>query len=107
MKVRRLRYFWSLSPTAAARSLERACWLAAGLLVLALALATGPAATASARVPTAVPPDNPRILILQRRCIDRILGQALGKSEEAVVAQMNQQCMAPRPARSSSAGGMV
>jgi hypothetical protein len=107
MKVRRLRSFWSLSPTAAARSLERACWLAAALLVLALALATGPAATASARVPTAVAPEKASILILQRRCIDRILGQALGKSEEAVVEQMYQQCMAPRPARSSSTGGIV
>ncbi len=92
---------------AAARSLELACWLAAALLILTLALATGPAATASAHVPTAVAPEKASVLMLQRRCIDRILGQALGKSEEAVVEQMNQQCMAPRPSRSSSTGGMV
>jgi hypothetical protein len=92
---------------AAARSLEVACWLAAALLILALALATGPAATASTDVPTAVAPEKASILMLQRRCIDRILGQALGKSDEAVVEQINQQCMAPRPSRSSSTGGMV
>jgi len=96
MKTGRRRSFWPLSPSAAAQSLERTCWLAAAGLVLALAFAPAPAATASAHPSTGVAPERVSILILQRRCIDRILSQARDMSEEAAAEQINQECLAPR-----------
>src|SRR6266550_301694 len=96
MKTGRRRSFWPLSPTVAARSLERACWLAAAGLVLALALAPAPVANASARPPSGVAPEKVNVLILQRRCIDRIIGQARDMSEEAVVERINRECWVPR-----------
>src|SRR6266571_2000532 len=96
MKTGRRRSFWSLSPTAAAQGLERTCCLAAAGLVLVLALAPAPIANASARPPGGVAPEKVSILFLQRGCIDRILGQARGMSEEAAVEQINRQCWAPR-----------
>jgi len=96
MKTGRRRSFWSLSPIAAAQSLERTCWLAAAGLVLVLALAPAPIANASARPSSGVAPEKVSVLFLQRRCIDRILGQARGMSEEAVVEEINRQCWAPR-----------
>jgi hypothetical protein len=92
---------------AAARRLELSCWLAGAGLILGLALATAPAATTSARAPASAAPERASVLISQRRCIERILGQAVGKSEESVVEQMNLQCMAPRPPRPSSAAGVL
>ena len=103
MKTGRRRSFWPLSPTAAAQSLERTCWLAAAGLILALALASDPVANASARPPSGVAPEKGSVLILQRRCIDRILGQARNKSEEAVVEQVNRECWVPRLGGPSSA----
>ena len=44
------------------------------------------------------------MLVFQRRCIDQIIGQAVGQSEDAVVAQINRQCLARRGQLSSSAG---
>ena len=96
MKTGGRRSFWPLSPTAAAQGLERTCWLAAAGLVLALALAPAPVANASARPPTGVAPEKVNVLILQRRCIDRILGQARDMSEEAAVEQINRECWVPR-----------
>src|SRR5256712_6495655 len=96
MKTGGRRSFWPLSPTAAALGLERTCWLAAAGLVLALAFAPAPAATASAHPSTGVAPERVSILILQRRCIDRILSQARDMSEEAAAEQINQECLAPR-----------
>src|SRR6266699_820950 len=93
MKTGRRRSFWSLSPTAAAQGLERTCWLAAA--ALALVLAPAPIANASAHHP-GVAPEKVSVLFLQRRCIDRILGQARGMSEEAAVEEINRQCWAPR-----------
>jgi len=95
MKTGGRRSFWPLSPTAAAQGLERTCWLAGAGLVLALAFAPAPAATASGHPPTVVAPEGVSIL-LQRRCIDGILGQARDMSEEAAVEQINQECLAPR-----------
>src|SRR5438874_3389760 len=93
MKTGRRRSFWPLSPTASAQSLERTCWLAAAGLVLALALASDPVANASAtRPPSGIAPEKVSVLILQRRCIDRILGQARNMSEEAAVEQINREC---------------
>lgn len=95
MKTRRPRPFWSLSPTAAPQRLERSCWLAAAGLVLSLALGIGRAPAASPRPLAAARPEDPHVLILQRRCIDHILSQAVTMSEDEVVARINQQCMAP------------
>ncbi len=108
MKTGRRRSFWSLSPTAAAQSLERTCWLAAVGLVLVLALAPAPIANASARPSSGVAPEKVSVLFLQRRCIDRILGQAQGMSEEAAVEEINRQCWAPRSGGPSPAArGML
>jgi len=108
MKTGRRRSFWSLSPTAAAQSLERTCWLAAVGLVLVLALAPAPIANASARPSSGVAPEKVSVLFLQRRCIDRILGQAPGMSEEAAVEEINRQCWAPRSGGASPAApGML
>ena len=104
MKVRRPRGIWPLRPTAAASGLQLCCWLAAG--AFALALATAPTTGAAAGRPMATLPDNPHLLILQRRCIDRIIGLAKGKPEHVVVRQINQQCLAPRPSKPSSAAGL-
>src|SRR2546430_9933470 len=102
------RSFWPLSPTAAAQSLERTCWLAAAGLILALALASDPVANTTARPPSGVAPENVSVLILQRRCIDRILGQARDMSEEAAVEQINRECWVPRlGGPSSTARGML
>src|SRR6267154_2817132 len=106
MKTGRRLPFCPLSPTAAAASLERTCWLAAAGLALALALVPEPVAKASARPPSAVAPEKVSVLILQRRCIDRILGQAPDMSEEAAVEQINRECWVPR-SPSSAARGML
>jgi hypothetical protein len=107
MKSSRRRLFWSLSPTAAAQSLERSCWLAAAGLVLSLALGIGPAVGASARPSAAAPPEDPHLLILQRRCIDRILSQAVDKTEDDVISRINQQCMTPPRSRPASAPRLI
>ncbi len=107
MKTGGRRSFWPLSPTAAAQGLERTCWLAAVGLVLALALAPAPVANASARPPTGVAPAKVSVLILQRRCIDRILGQARDMSEEAAVEQINRECWVPRVPSSAARGVLL
>jgi len=58
-------------------------------------LAPTAGANASAH-PPGVAPEKVSVLFLQRGCIDRILGQARGMSEEAAVEQINRQCWAPR-----------
>ena len=55
------------------------------------------------RPPSGIAPEKGSVLILQRRCIDRILGQARNKSEEAVVEQVNRECWVPRLGGPSSA----
>src|SRR5712691_3907704 len=107
MKTGRRRPFWPLSPTTAAISLERWCWLAAAGVILSLALGIGPAAGASARPSAAAPPEDPHLLILQRRCIDRILSQAVDKTEDDVISRINQQCMTPPRSRPASAPRLI
>jgi len=102
MKTGARRPFWPLSPTAAAQRLERACWLTAAGLVLSLALGIGPATAAAPRPLAAIAPEDPHVLILQRRCIDHILSQAVDKTENDVVARINQQCMTPPRSRPAS-----
>src|SRR6202165_4315931 len=106
MKTGRLRPFWPLSPTAAAQRLERSCLLAAAGLVIALTLGAPPTAAAPAGLAAAARPEDPNVLFFQRRCIDRIIGQAVGQSEDAVVAAINRQCLAPRRGQPSSSAGL-
>jgi hypothetical protein len=89
-------------PVSGVRGVELACWLAAAVLALALALTTAPHAGASVQAfSTTVRTEDPQLLIFQRRCIESILGRAAGKTEESVADQINQQCMVPRPAKPS------
>jgi hypothetical protein len=104
MKVRRLLRIWPLRPTPAATGLQLCCWLAAA--ALALALATAPAAGPSARPHASATPDNPHLLIAQRRCIDRIIGLAKGQTEEAIFEQINRLCMALSFSKPSSGAGI-
>ena len=105
MKTGRLRPFWPLSPTTAAHRLERSCLLAVAALVAALALGTAPTAAAPAGI-AATRPEDPNVLVFQRRCIDRIIGQAVGQSEDAVVAAINRQCLMPRRGLPAAAAGL-
>jgi hypothetical protein len=104
MKVRRLLRIWPLRPTVAASGLQLCCWLAAG--ASALALATAPTAGPSSRLTATVRPDDPHLLILQRRCIDRIIWQAEGQPEDIVVRQVNQHCYVMRSSKRTSAAGL-
>jgi len=81
--------------------------LAAACMVPALALAPAPVANPSARPPTGVAPPKVRVLILQRRCIDRILGPARDMSEEAAVEQINRECWVPRVPSSAARGVLL
>jgi hypothetical protein len=102
MKVGRLRGIWSLRPMAATIGLQLSCLLAAA--VCALALATTAIAAPAARPPATALPENPQVLIAQRRCIDKVIGQARGLPEDVVVRQVNQQCLAQRPSKPMRAG---
>ena|ERR1700732_2365631 len=108
MKTGRLRSFWPLSPTTAAHRLERSGILAAAALVVALALGTAPTAAAPAGLAAATRPQDPNVLVFQRRCIDRVIGQAVGQgqSEDAAVAAINRQCLLPRRSQPSAAAGL-
>ena len=101
MKTRLLLRIWPLRPTAAARGLQLCCVLVAG--ATALTLATAPTAGAATRRPVAALLDNPHLLFLQRRCIDRVLWLTSGQSDEAVVEQITLRCMTPRGGKPTSA----
>jgi hypothetical protein len=45
-------------------------------------------------------------LVFQRRCIDRIIGQAVGQSEDVIYEQVNRQCLVPRRGQPSSPAGL-
>src|SRR5260370_39258410 len=104
MKVDRPWTFWSKSPTAAAKSLERWCWLAAAGLVLSLALGVGPAAGAPSRLSAGAHPEDPHVLILQRRCIDHVMWQTAGHSSDAVLEEIKRRSLAPVRGKASTAG---
>ena len=59
---------------------------------MSLALGMGPAAASPQPAAVALP-ESAQVLFLQRRCIDRLLGQASGQSDEAIAEQINQRCM--------------
>ncbi len=106
MKTGRPSPFWSLSPTAAARAFERSCWLAAAAIVLALALGAPAAAGGPTRLAAGLRPEDPNVLVYQRKCIDRIIGQSAGQGEDAIFQQVNRQCLVPRRGQSSSPAGL-
>jgi hypothetical protein len=93
MKVAAYRRFWPLRPTLTAGRLEFGCWLAAGLL--AVALATSPAAPTE---PAALRPgtmrvlQGPDLLAYQQPCIDQVFASDLGMTEDYAVRQINRQC---------------
>ena len=96
MKVGNPLPFWSLCPRAAAARLELGCWLAAGLLALGLAFMPAPngrAVLQSIAATTTAP--APHVSIYQGRCMQRILGHAAGKTDEAVAALIDRLCFAP------------
>ena len=92
MKVAAQQRFWSLRPTLTAGRLEFGCWIAAGLL--AVALATSPAAPAE---PSALRPGTMGVLqgpdlLAYQHCIDQVLSSDLGMTEEYAARQINRQC---------------
>jgi len=108
MKIGRPRPIWALRPIPTARRYELACWLAAAVLALALALVPAPTpGRAALSIAATAPTPAPHLVIYQQHCIERILTRAVGKSEEAVVAEINQVCLAPRRPTLSEAGSLV
>src|SRR3982074_2955188 len=97
MKIAGQQRFWPLRPTLTPLRLEFGCWVAAGLL--ALGLATSPAAPVGVTAPSARAlgvPQSPDVLAYRQHCIDRILASDLGDTEEYVVRLINQQCSTRR-----------
>jgi hypothetical protein len=96
MKVAPQRRFWSLRPTLTAGRLEFGCWLAAGLLAVALAISpAAPAGPSSLRPGTMIVPQASDLLAYQQ-CIDRVLSSDLGMTEDYAVRQINRQCSTRR-----------
>ena len=105
MKARAQQAFWPLRPIPTARRFELACWLAAGILALALMLAPGPGARAAAHV-TVTALSAPHLVLYRPNCIERILAHAAGKTEEAVANQITLQCRTAVSTQPSSAAGL-
>ncbi len=105
MKTAAQQGFWSLRPTLTARGLEFSCWLVAGLLAVALAMFPAPPAGPPAHTLRAIGITHAADLLLYRRhCIDRILANDLGDTEEYLVRQINQQCTTRRRTAARLAG---
>jgi len=97
MKIAVQRRFWPLRPTLTPLRLEFGCWLAAGLLAVVLATSpTPPARPATQTVLALGVPQAPDVLAYRQHCIDRILANDLGDTEEYVVRLINQQCSTRR-----------
>src|ERR1700693_5366269 len=97
MKVAAHRRVWSLRPPLTAGRLEFGCWLAAGLLTVALAISPAAPATPSALQPATVGvPQAPDLLAYRQHCIDRVLSSDLGMTEDYAVRQINRQCSTRR-----------
>lgn len=105
MKVAAQRRFWSQRPTLTAGRLEFGCWLAAGLLAVALATSPAAPATPSTLQPGTVDvPQTPDLLANRQHCIDQVLSSDLGMTEEDVVRQINRQCLTRRRIADPPAG---
>ena len=97
MKVAAQQRFWSLRPTLTARRLELGCWLAAGLLAVALATSLAAPAEPSALRPGTIGVLQGReLLAYQQQCIDRVLSSDLGMTEDYAVRQIDRQCSTRR-----------
>jgi len=108
MKTRAQQPFWPLGPVRSARSLELGCWLAAGVLALALLLAAAPNTPASLQpIKATAAVAAPHLTIYQQHCMERILARALGKTEESIANLINQLCIAPFAGRLASAAGQA
>src|SRR2546423_374682 len=105
MKIAAQQGFWSLRPTLTARGFELGCWLAAGLLAVALVVSPAtPNRPAAQPVQTVGVPPTPDALAYRRRCIDSVLAGDLGETEEYVVRQINQRCSIRRRTVAPSVG---
>jgi hypothetical protein len=97
MKIASQWGFWSLRPSLTAGRLEFGCWLAAGLLAMALVISpTTPAAPAALRAGTMGVLQGRDLLAYQQHCIDRVLSSDLGMTENYAVRQINRQCSTRR-----------
>jgi hypothetical protein len=97
MKIPNQLGFWPLRPTLTARGFESGCWLAGGILAVALVLSPArPSGPLAQPVRTVVVPQTPELLAYRRRCIDSVLAGDLGETEEYVVRQINQRCSTRR-----------
>jgi hypothetical protein len=93
MKIAAQRGFWSLRPTLTAGHLEFGCWVAAGLLAVALAISpAAPAEPSALRPGTMGVLQGPDLLAYRQHCIDRVLSSDLGMTEDYAVRQINRQC---------------
>jgi len=91
--------FWPLRPTLTVRGLELGCWLAAGLLAVALVISPTPAPQApTSPVSSVAVPRPANLLAFRQHCIEGILGSDLGMTEKYVVRLINQQCSTRRRA---------
>ncbi len=97
MKIAAQRGFWPLLPTPTARGVELGCWLAAGVLAVALVISPAqPAGSPAQPVRTIGVPQSPDLLAYRQHCIDRVLASDLGMTEKYVVRKINQQCSTRR-----------
>lgn len=94
MKVRDERPFWSQRPARHTRRLELSCWLAAGVLALALGQATGSHADVPLQPAVAAPTDS---FVVQRRCVKRVTDLTLHRQQLYVIQQLTRQCFGPQP----------
>jgi hypothetical protein len=89
--------FWSLRPTLTVRGLELGCWLAAGVLAVALVISPPPPPEPpTSPVSSVAAPRPANLLAFRQHCIEGILGSDLGMTEKYVVRQINQQCSTRR-----------
>jgi hypothetical protein len=93
MKIAGKEVFWPLRPTATARRLEVACWLAA--LILAMGLAPGALPTGGASPGPVVATVQFDATVFPRRCVRRVIDLTQGQSEAHIIDQLNLQCFNP------------
>jgi hypothetical protein len=97
MKIAVQQGFWPLRPTLTPVRLEFGCWLAAGILAVGLVtFPTPPVRPAAQTVRALGVPLAADVLAYRQHCIDRVLANDLGDTEEYVVRLINQQCSTRR-----------
>jgi hypothetical protein len=93
MKIAGKEVFWPLRPTAPARRLEVASWLAA--LILAIALAPGALPAGRALPGPVVATAQFDATVFPRRCVRRVIDLTQGQPEPYIIDQLNLQCFNP------------